>query len=176
MTLKGKRLHSHCGRGHELTSENLYVDPKGRRQCRQCKLEANRAWRHGHRHNVPFTHCRRGHLLTPETTHPLRNGSRACSICQSERQKKQYVIKGMRFSRHGINSAIYNLMLEKQYHQCPVCLLPLNGNGVIDHNHINGQVRGILCVNCNTAIGKFGDSTELLLRALRYMENGNSRT
>lgn len=46
--------------------------------------------------------------------------------------------------------------------------------GVIDHDHNSGQVRGILCVNCNTAMGKFGDSTIILQRAIDYL-NGTYR-
>lgn len=41
MGLKGRTRYSashytHCKRGHELTGENLYVDPKGARNCRIC--------------------------------------------------------------------------------------------------------------------------------------------
>lgn len=32
---------SHCIHGHPLNGENLYVDPKGRRQCRRCRAVAN---------------------------------------------------------------------------------------------------------------------------------------
>lgn len=36
---------THCDEGHELTGENLYVDPKGRRQCKTCRREALRQFR-----------------------------------------------------------------------------------------------------------------------------------
>lgn len=36
---------SHCGRGHEFSDANTYVSPKGRRDCRTCKLERQRVWR-----------------------------------------------------------------------------------------------------------------------------------
>jgi len=31
---------SHCARGHEMTDENVYVTPKGYRQCRPCRTAA----------------------------------------------------------------------------------------------------------------------------------------
>lgn len=33
-----------CVKGHPLSGDNLYRDPRGRRQCRSCRREANREW------------------------------------------------------------------------------------------------------------------------------------
>ena len=41
----------------------------------------------------------------------------------------------------------------------------------IDHDHVTGKVRGILCFSCNTALGKMQDSPETLKKAARYLEN-----
>lgn len=38
----GHRAKTHCPRGHPLSGENLYVCPRGKRQCRICKSEASR--------------------------------------------------------------------------------------------------------------------------------------
>jgi hypothetical protein len=40
----------------------------------------------------------------------------------------------------------------------------------LDHCHVSGQFRGWLCNNCNTAIGKLGDSIDGLMKAVRYLE------
>jgi len=40
----------------------------------------------------------------------------------------------------------------------------------IDHCHSTGKVRGVLCSSCNMGLGKFKDSSELLIRAARYLE------
>lgn len=39
----------------------------------------------------------------------------------------------------------------------------------IDHDHQTGDVRGLLCISCNTALGKLGDTVEGLMRAIRYL-------
>lgn len=40
----------------------------------------------------------------------------------------------------------------------------------IDHDHETGMIRGIICSNCNRAIGLMGDSVELLRKAALYLE------
>ena len=39
----------------------------------------------------------------------------------------------------------------------------------IDHDHETGEVRGVLCHNCNLAIGHLKDDPELVARALAYL-------
>ena len=45
----------------------------------------------------------------------------------------------------------------------------------VDHDHVTGHIRGILCHCCNTAIGKLGDTLEGVLKAVRYLEKGAVR-
>lgn len=40
----------------------------------------------------------------------------------------------------------------------------------IDHDHTTGEFRGLLCWTCNVGLGKFKDSTDLLARAINYLE------
>ena len=39
-----------------------------------------------------------------------------------------------------------------------------------DHDHKTGKFRGVLCQNCNNALGRVGDSTETLLRLVEYLK------
>ncbi len=39
----------------------------------------------------------------------------------------------------------------------------------VDHCHVTGKIRGILCYSCNVGLGCFKDSDELLRSALRYI-------
>ena len=52
--------------------------------------------------------------------------------------------------------------------KCAIC------NGVmarvnIDHSHKTGKRRGLLCTSCNTSLGKFKDSPEILMNAINYL-------
>jgi hypothetical protein len=51
---------------------------------------------------------------------------------------------------------------------CPICLAPF-GKMVVDHDHETGGVRGVICGNCNTGLGMFGDAPEALQRAADYL-------
>lgn len=45
---------------------------------------------------------------------------------------------------------------------------------VIDHCHASGAVRGLLCHNCNRALGLFKDSVENLKNAIQYLEGATT--
>ena len=51
---------------------------------------------------------------------------------------------------------------------CPICKGE-NKELVLDHNHSTGEFRGWICNDCNTAMGKLGDSHEVLARAIAYL-------
>ncbi|WP_354670723.1 endonuclease domain-containing protein [Streptomyces flavofungini] len=40
----------------------------------------------------------------------------------------------------------------------------------VGHCRGTGRVRGVLCINCNSAIGKLGDAPGTLRRAISYLE------
>ena len=40
-----------------------------------------------------------------------------------------------------------------------------------DHDHLSGLIRGILCSNCNRALGRFRDNLKLLRAAVAYLES-----
>lgn len=77
----------------------------------------------------------------------------------------------------------YEALLKKQDYKCAICLEPTDKFNV-DHDHsccpVNSTlrkdrktcgkcVRGLLCDGCNTALGRFKDSKELLQRAIDYL-------
>ena len=77
----------------------------------------------------------------------------------------------------------YGLTLE-QYkafgNKCMICDKKPHGmsNGklrlCVDHDHKTGKIRGLLCGACNIAIGHFYHNSELLKKAILYLEqNGD---
>lgn len=57
-----------------------------------------------------------------------------------------------------------------QGNACAICKVPFDNTQVVDHNHITGLVRGLLCNACNLGLGQFRDSSQLLVSAREYLE------
>lgn len=77
---------------------------------------------------------------------------------------------------YGISIEDYNKMFREQYGCCAICGVhqselkkPLG----VDHNHFTGQVRKLLCNKCNTGIGFFNESIDILERVIRYLNEFN---
>lgn len=73
--------------------------------------------------------------------------------------------------RHGINKNDYIKLLNEQDSKCAICSgqNPSGRRLHLDHCHITGKVRGLLCSCCNTSLGKLRDSPKLLQNAINYL-------
>ena len=81
---------------------------------------------------------------------------------------------------YGITLAQYSWMLEVQGGVCAICGQPETKRGgrngtsdlqlAVDHDHSTGQIRGLLCSDCNRAIGLLRHDPERLKAAIHYIE------
>lgn len=76
--------------------------------------------------------------------------------------------------KYGITEHEYDDLLARQGGGCAICkaeVAQADGRRLaVDHCHETGQVRGLLCGNCNRAIGLFGDDPAVLRSAAKYLE------
>ena len=81
-----------------------------------------------------------------------------------------------RYYRHGITGEQYAIIEEVQNKVCAICNQPSKDGSKlsIDHNHKTNEVRGLLCKECNRALGLFGDSINTLENALNYLKQRGS--
>lgn len=77
-------------------------------------------------------------------------------------------------SKYGISALDYFTMLQAQKGKCAICECVPDRQLSIDHDHATGNVRGLLCSPCNTALGSFKDSAALLNKAIEYLESEGS--
>ncbi len=82
-----------------------------------------------------------------------------------------------RFREHGLTLDQYHAIVEKQDFCCAICgEVPTDNCGGshdgfhIDHHHVTGKVRGLLCGTCNVGIGMLKDSSEVIIKAAEYLE------
>jgi len=101
-----------------------------------------------------------------------------CKLCRNS-QRKEHWTKG-RLPRqnsylkyvHGITLEEYNNLLGKQGGVCALCG-NINRHGValhVDHDHTTGEIRGLLCFCCNSALGNAHDNPVILRKMADYLE------
>lgn len=90
------------------------------------------------------------------------------------REHPEYLRK-VNLKKYGLSLEQYDEIFEVQDGVCAICG-GINKDGrrlMVDHNHSDNRVRGLLCSNCNTALGLLGDSVEIFLSAAMYLERTN---
>ena len=96
---------------------------------------------------------------------------------QYSRRIRNYQLK----KKYGIDCDQYEKMLAAQHGKCPICRrrpgeIRILESGLIekislhvDHCHLTGKLRGLLCGKCNRAIGLLGDDIFAMQRAIEYL-------
>lgn len=123
----------------------------------------------------------------------VANGMTAsyCSPCATKKQREwhkqnPHVSRKSQFKitlrrEHGMTVEQYADLLAVQGGGCAICGAPTatptsEHRLTVDHDHENGLVRGLLCRPCNSALGHFRDSLDLLAAAVRYLQNPPCQT
>lgn len=109
---------------------------------------------------------------------PLRGADRAerarLQRAYDPRAAKNYDLKKM----YGITIDEFEHMAHTQDYRCAICncresavdKLGLPRRLAVDHCHVTGKVRALLCTNCNKSLGGFRDDPDLLRTAAEYIE------
>ncbi len=158
-----KRVCSKCKNEKELSSDNFCKDKYDKSgftyQCKICR-------------NEKFKQYRRDNPDKIKLSNEKSTGKRK-AFYDSE--------LGIVSSRKAHLKRMYNItlnqyeeMLKKQEGRCMICggteMNYKNKVLCVDHNHITGQVRGLLCGLCNSGLGKFKEDKQLLNNAIKYIE------
>lgn len=98
----------------------------------------------------------------------------------SQRVREYNRIKQL--ERYGVTVAQHDAMLLAQNGRCAICGNRPNPNGIraasrlhLDHDHLTGAPRDLLCNSCNNGIGRFRDDPALLRAAAEYIERHRAR-
>lgn len=111
---------------------------------------------------------RRWRAAHPESV----RASTARSNLKSFHHRRKHLLKS-----YGLTVEEYASLLDLQGGVCAVCGKEETERTkgslrrlCVDHDHLTGAVRGLLCNSCNTALGKFNDDRALLVAAVKYLE------
>lgn len=101
-----------------------------------------------------------------------------CKPCRYEDMRPN-LRKGNLARAYGISLEEYDELLKSQSGVCAICGEPewVTQYGklrmlCVDHDHLSGKVRGLLCSNCNRAIGLLNDDVDTLKKAIHYLQSG----
>ena len=130
--------------------------------------------------------CSKCGLILPESSeyfHKRKDGKNGlnafCKQCSNKRQRDYSATKKGKEVRRkvdlkrrfGITPEDYDRMIDSQNNKCKICGIIPEINLSIDHNHDTGEIRGLLCVDCNLGIGNL-KTIDNLKKAIRYLKDG----
>lgn len=186
-TIKNMQLNtaSYCHTHGELNDINAYVCKEKNRIRYRCKICCNKRrikqyadnreqaiidaakWKRTNRDRVNEL-IRKDKKNNPEKYKKWEENYRNR---HKERLQKEAVCRSV-----GLAINDYEKMLIAQDNKCAICRCEetrvLKGKVMrlcIDHDHETGRIRGLLCHNCNSGLGKFGDNPDLLTLAVIYL-------
>ncbi len=134
------------------------------------KLAYDKRWQKEHQPEVNKYHrnYRNGHPEYCEKQNDARKR-------RSERDHQRYEGNPLRFisatrkRKYGITQEEFEARIDAQKGLCAICFKPMVVPH-IDHNHATGKNRDLLCKNCNTALGLFCESVDILSGAIKYLQ------
>ncbi len=109
------------------------------------------------------------------TEHYQNNKERHIATTTAWVKNNQRRVKDLHLQRKfGITIEHYEQLLAEQDGVCAICKEPPERTRLaVDHDHSTGAIRGLLCSDCNTAIGLLGDDPSTIQSALTYLTNNN---
>jgi len=103
----------------------------------------------------------------------LAESERYFSNADARRQKQRETQRRFTAKKMGLTESELSDLYDKQGNRCAICLITEEGHGkyfAIDHDHTTGDIRGLLCMSCNTGLGNFKDNPDYLRMAIKYLE------
>jgi uncharacterized protein YaiL (DUF2058 family) len=162
-------LQSQCKECKHKYATSVEGRQVGLKYCRKYRAEHREASRESGRK------YRENHL------EERREASRLCARrIRKERPQEVHAQarQSLLFTKYGMTVSDYDRMFEQQKGVCAICgkeqtHSPVhNGYLCIDHDHVTGKNRGLLCRKCNIALGHVDDNVEVLEKMIAYIKAG----
>jgi hypothetical protein len=112
-------------------------------------------------------------FLLKNKNYILINRKRAKKWNRENKERRQIIVQKNNYKkRYGLSVEQKQELINKQDSKCAICTNDLKDTHdvCVDHNHVTGAIRGILCRKCNLGIGHLNDSIEILKSAQKYLQ------
>ncbi len=183
---------NHCKIHGEMDTANAYEckNPNGtiRLRCKECaRIQAIK--RYGTERQVAIDRASEWKKNNRELINARVKQDRALNPIKYRKwandhynkNPEKYLDRTISWNR-GITKEEYYEIIKSQNNLCAICNQPearlFKGKLMrlcLDHDHKTGAIRSLLCHACNTGIGKFKDSIELLQSAIAYLTHHDSK-
>lgn len=107
----------------------------------------------------------------------MKNPEKQAAACKSWGERNPERLKALHKKhnlkrKYGLSLERYEELNSEQGGVCAICKKKDSAGRrlAVDHSHITGQIRALLCGNCNAALGLVNDSTETLFSAIAYLK------
>lgn len=148
-----------------LDNSNFYVRKTGNlhAECKECYKKRIREYR---KKNLEYVREKeKNYRKNDPEKYKERDRKRSSN---RKIKTKEYTLKRL----YNLTLNEYYDILESQNNGCSICGAQKSKSKdflCVDHDHTTGNVRGILCDNCNRGLGLFGDDPKNLLSAYYYL-------
>ncbi|WP_292980954.1 endonuclease VII domain-containing protein [Mycobacterium sp.] len=134
--------------------------------CKECAAAYLRDWRERNADRLRTERRDRYQNEDPTVREQKRRSDREAYAKDPDRRRDSRLR-----CQFGITLSEYRAMEDSQSGVCAICGLEcVSGRSLaVDHDHGTGEVRGLLCANCNRAIGLFKDDPGRLMAAAAYL-------
>lgn len=102
------------------------------------------------------------------------NKEKTAELCRSYYRANKKKIRAYKWKlRYGLTHDEVYTLYATQNGSCAICKKSLNDVFVVDHCHSTGKVRGLLCNQCNQAIGLLNENISSFRNAIDYINKWN---
>ncbi len=174
-----------CSIHGPLTIDQIY-GVISKRECRACKSERAKLWHKAKYERLAatpgaleeFRKRKKDQNYKSRDKH-FEDYTKQQKASQEKRKRSGKIYESQIKRLYGVTQEEYQVLFNAQNGLCEICNEPETRKSrtpgficrlAIDHCHNSGKIRGLLCHSCNTAIGKFKDNTEILRKAIEYLE------
>ena len=184
------RLCSKCKKEFPLTNEYFHKDKSTRTGFRSSCKECEQKYRNSRKDQIKEYRETHKEEIKKQRREFYKNNKDKClekarvyrsnnkeSVLKRRKEyyqenKEQIEIGRIKY-KYDIDIDTYNSLLQLQNNKCAICgneLKTGKGGKAIDHCHGSKKVRGILCTQCNTAMGLLKENINTLQSMITYLE------